>query len=88
MRTRIDKKLLKKLKSLLPPGSAHRIQTRLEAKGIHLSIQYIYRVLDPDKREYNIEVVEEAVEYFAEYKHSLAPRIETLTTRIKEFSAS
>jgi hypothetical protein len=57
----ISNESLALLRAKLPRGSVPKIRARLLNKGIELSTQYIYRCLDPDKKAYDPDIVNEAV---------------------------
>jgi hypothetical protein len=55
------KESVAELRQKLPYGSFKRIKVRLLDKGIKFSVQYISRVLHPDKSDYNRAIIEEAI---------------------------
>jgi len=55
------------LRQKLPYGSFRKIQRRLVEKGISFSVQYISRVLHPDRSDYNRTIIEEAILVAKEY---------------------
>lgn len=83
---KIRKKLLVALGKILPVGSATTIHDRLAIKGLHYSIPYIYRVLNPDNADYNSVIIEEAVAYseeIMEKKKAVEGRIRNLLQQCK-----
>ena len=55
------KESVAELRQKLPYGSYKRINVRLLEKGIKFSVQYISRVLHPEKPDYNRTIIEEAI---------------------------
>jgi hypothetical protein len=62
------KALLIELKEILPRGSAAEIRNRLISAGKDFSLQYIYKVLDPDNTMYNEMIIDTAIELSEEIK--------------------
>ncbi len=58
---RISKKAAAELRDKLPRGSAKKIGSRLLKKKKTYTPQYIYRCLDPDKKDYNPTIIDEAI---------------------------
>lgn len=58
---KLNKDNLNQLKKCLPPGSISIVLIRLEKRGFIFSRQYIYRCLDPDHRNYNQVIIDEAI---------------------------
>jgi len=55
------KESVAELRQQLPYGSFKRVKVRLLERGIKFSVQYISRVLHPDKADYNRTIIEEAI---------------------------
>jgi len=58
---RISKERLTELRDKLPRGSAQKIRVRLMNKNIKFTLQYIYRCLHPEKQDYNVIIIDEAI---------------------------
>jgi len=58
---KISNETLALLRAKLPRGSVPKIRVRLLKKGIEFSTQYIYRCLDPAKKAYDADIVDEAI---------------------------
>jgi hypothetical protein len=58
---KISKDALKKLSERLPSGSAAKIQQRLAERGIPKTLAYVYQVLDPKRKAYNPDIIDEAI---------------------------
>ena len=57
----ISNESLALLRAKLPRGSVPKIRVRLLKKGIEFSTQYIYRCLDPAKKAYDSDIVDDAI---------------------------
>jgi hypothetical protein len=75
----IKKRLLRKLRSDLPRGSASAIRDRLMAKGEIFTSDYINKVLDPMNTRYNISIINEAINLRDDIK-SIKKKIEKRLT--------
>ena len=60
------KETVAQLRKNLPYGSFQKIRTRLLKNEIRFSLQYISRCLDPDQPDYNLIIIQEAIELVAE----------------------
>jgi hypothetical protein len=58
---KISNEALTILRGELPRGSVPEIRRRLMKKNFVFSQQYIYRCLDPDQRDYNSIIINEAI---------------------------
>jgi hypothetical protein len=70
---KISKEVLKILSRKLPSGSASKIQQTLADKGDPYSLGYIYRVLNPEYKNYNSDIITEAVK-IAEKSQVIDPK--------------
>jgi hypothetical protein len=61
MTMRISKEALTALRAKLPRGSVTKIRARLIKKHNPFSQQYIYRCLDPNHKDYNPDIIDEAI---------------------------
>jgi len=78
---KIEQESLVELKRRLPVGSAQKIRERLLEKGEKFSLQYIYRCLNPDKPDYNHQIIHEAIllgEEMTQSKQTLEVRVSNL----------
>ena len=71
---KIRKTIIKQLRERLPRGSAMIIKLRLEDRGINFSREYIYRVLDPQNRDYNTIIIDEAIILAQELSRKVAKK--------------
>lgn len=55
------KLFVRDLRTKLPYGSFSKIKSRLNKKGKPFSVQYISRCLNPDLPDYNMLILEEAI---------------------------
>jgi len=81
----ISRETLAELRAKLPKGSAIKIQARLEKKRISFTKQYIYRCLDPNHKDYNQDIIDEAILFGEEnaiQMKELRQRIEQLNSAI------
>ena len=78
---RISKEALAALRAKLPRGSVTKIRARLIMKDNPFSQQYIYRCLNPDHKDYNPDIIHEAVlfcEELGKNKDDLEGRVSNL----------
>jgi hypothetical protein len=80
---KLSKENLKLLKACLPPRSVAVIALRLEQKGLVRTRQYIYRCLDPDHRNYNHMIINEAI-YFCIERLRIKREIEAKLNHLKD----
>ena len=74
------------LRAKLPRGSVPKIRARLLKKGIKFSTQYIYRCLDPAKKAYDPDIVDEAIllsEELVKIRVDLEERVNQLKILVK-----
>ena len=65
---KLKTKVLKRLRKSLPPGVGPVLRARLLKAEHDFSAGYIYRVLSPDKDDYNELIIDEAIAYLEEIR--------------------
>lgn len=82
---RISNEAIRELREKLPLGSIQKIEDRLAKKSLSFSKQYIYRCLDPERDDYNEDIIDEAISVCEEASATRLAREKRISDIIMSF---